>query len=110
MKLRLDDNDDSRLSEIRARGGVDVEGESGGFAAVDRATTDLSSAVDGADVIIIVTGGNSQAGGARSLSPLGRDGQGILLIPANTRGSRIGPPAFDDACWRAGNELSDMGK
>ena len=52
FKLRLHDIDDSKLSEIRVRGGVDVEGESGGFAAVERATIDLPSAVDGADVII----------------------------------------------------------
>ena len=32
FKLRLHDIDDSRLSEIRARGGVDVEGERGEFA------------------------------------------------------------------------------
>ena len=41
FKLRLHDIDDSKLSEIRARGGVDVEGERGGFAAVERATSDL---------------------------------------------------------------------
>jgi 2-polyprenyl-6-methoxyphenol hydroxylase-like FAD-dependent oxidoreductase len=35
FKLRLHDVDDSRLLEIRARGGVDIEGESGGFAAVE---------------------------------------------------------------------------
>jgi len=46
FKLRLHDIDDSRLSEIQARGGVDVEGERGGFAAVERTTTDLPSAVD----------------------------------------------------------------
>ena len=88
FKLRLHDIDDSRLSEIRARGGVDVEGENGGFAAVERATTDLPSAVDGADVIIVVTGGNSQAVVARSLAPLVRDGQVILLIQGNTGGGR----------------------
>ena len=49
FKLRLHDIDDSKLSEIRARGGVDVEGEKGGFAAVEHATSDLRSAVDGAD-------------------------------------------------------------
>jgi 3-hydroxyacyl-CoA dehydrogenase len=32
FKLRLHDIDDSKLSEIRGRGGVDVEGEKGGFA------------------------------------------------------------------------------
>jgi 2-polyprenyl-6-methoxyphenol hydroxylase-like FAD-dependent oxidoreductase len=42
FKLRLHDIDDSRLSEIRARGGVDVEGENGGFAAVERATSTIS--------------------------------------------------------------------
>ena len=85
FKLRLHDIDDSRLSEIRARGGVDVEGESGGFAAVERATSDLPSAVDGADVIIVVTGGNAQAVVARSLAPLLRDGQVILLDPGQHR-------------------------
>jgi ketopantoate reductase len=86
FKLRLHDIDNSRLSEIRAHGGVDVEGERGGFVAVDRATTDLPSAVDGADVIIVVTGGNAQVAVARSLAPLVQDGQVILLIQGNTGG------------------------
>src|ERR1700738_3282936 len=82
FKLRLHDIDDSKFSEIRSRGGVDVEGESVAFAAVDRATTDLPSAVDGADVIIVVTGGNAQVVVARSLAPLVRDGQVILFRSA----------------------------
>ena len=48
FKLRLHDIDDSRLSEIQARGGVDVEGERGGFAAVERPPTNLPSAVESA--------------------------------------------------------------
>ena len=60
FKLRLHDIDDSRLSEIRARDGVDVEGERGGFVTVDRVTTDLPSAVNAAGVIIVVTGGNAR--------------------------------------------------
>jgi opine dehydrogenase len=84
FKLRLHDIDESRLSEIRARGGVGVEGEKGGFAAIESATSDLGSAVDGAGVIIVVTGGNTQAAVARSLAPLLRDGQVILLIQGNT--------------------------
>ena len=108
FKLRLHDIDDSRLSEIRARGGVDVEGENGGFAAVDRATTDLPSAVDGADVIIVVTGGNAQAVVARSLAPLLRDGQVILLIQGNTGGSLIVRRALDDAGWRGDVDVAEM--
>src|ERR1700733_7819740 len=71
-RLRLHDLDDTRLSDIRAHGGVDVE--PGGLAAVEHATTDLARAVDGAEVIIVVTGGNAQEAGARSLAPLRWDG------------------------------------
>jgi opine dehydrogenase len=108
FKLRLHDIDDSRLSEIRARGGVDVEGERGDFAAVERATTDLASAVVGADVIIIVTGGNAQTVVARSLAPLLRNGQVILLIQGNTGGSLIVRRALDDAGCRADVDVAEM--
>src|ERR1700720_4353498 len=108
FKLRLHDIDDSRLSEIRARGGVDVEGESGGFAAVDHATTDFPSAVGGADVIIVVTGGNAQVVVARSLAPLVRDGQVILLIHGNTGGSLIVRGAPDAAGCRAEVDVAEM--
>src|SRR5215216_4471312 len=77
-KLRLHDRDDSRLADIRARGGIDVEGERGGFAAIERVTVDLAAAVGGADVIVIVTGGAFQEGAAADLAPLLRDGQIIL--------------------------------
>jgi len=87
---------------------VDVEGERGGFAVVDRATTNLPSAVDGADVIIVVTGGNSRAVMARSLAPLVRDGQVILLIQGNTGGSLIVRRALDDAGCRADVDVAEM--
>src|ERR1700746_1643449 len=108
FKLRLHDIDDSKLSEIRARGGVDVEGEKGGFAPVERATTDLQPAIDGADVIIVVTGGNSQAVVARSLAPLLRDRQMLLLIQGNTGGSLLVRRALDDAGCRGEIDVAEM--
>src|SRR5712671_5490339 len=108
FKVRLQDVDDSRLSEIRARGGVDVEGESGEFAAIESATTDLGSAVDRADVIIVVTGGSSQAAVARSLAPLLRYGQVILLIQGNTGGSLIVRRALEDAGCHAEVDVAEM--
>jgi opine dehydrogenase len=108
FRLRLHDIDDSKLSEIRAHGGVDVEGEKGGFAAVERAASELGSAVDGADIIIVVTGGNAQALVARSLAPLLRDGQVILLIQGNTGGSLIVRRALDDAGCRADIDVAEM--
>ena len=107
-KLRLHDIDDARLADIRAFGGLDVEGEKAGFAAVERATTDLQSAVDGADVVIVVTGGNAQTTVARSLAPLLVDGQVILLIQGNTGGSLIMRRALDAAGCRADVAVAEM--
>jgi opine dehydrogenase len=107
-RLRLHDIDDTRLAEIRARGGLDVESEPGGFAGVEHATADLRTAVDGADVIIIATGGNAQAAVARSLAPLLCDGQVILLIQGNTGGSLIARHALDAARCRADVDVAEM--
>ena len=105
-RLRLHDLDDTRLAEIRAHGGVDVE--PGGLAAVESATTELPAAVDGADVIIVVTGGNAQPAVARSLAPLLRDGQIILLIQGNTGGSLVVRRALDEAGCRADVDVAEM--
>jgi len=107
-KLRLHDLDDSRLAEIRARGGIEVEGERVGFAAIERVTTDPAAAIDGADVIVIVTGGNHQAGAARGLAPLLCDGQIILFIQGNTGGSLIVRRALDMAGCRAAVDVAEM--
>ncbi len=76
-------------------GGITVEGDAGGFAAIEQATPNLHAAVDGADIIIIVTGGNAQEGAARLLAPLLRDGQLILLIQGNTGGALVVRRALD---------------
>jgi opine dehydrogenase len=107
-RLRLHDLDDTRLAEIRARGGLDVEGEAGGFAAVEHATTELRTAVDGSDIVVVVTGGNGQEGVARSLAPVLRDGQLILLIQGNTGGSLVVRRALDAAGCRAQVDVAEM--
>jgi len=107
-KLRLHDLDDNRLTEIRARGGIDVDGPNGGFAAIERVTTDLVAAVDGADVIIVVTGGNAQETVAASFAPLLRDGQIILLIQGNTGGSLVVHRALDRAGCKASVDVAEM--
>jgi opine dehydrogenase len=108
FKLRLHDIDDARLADIRAFGGIDVEGEQGGFAAIERVTGDLSSAIDGAEVVIVVTGGNAQPTVARSLAPLLRDGQIVLLIQGNTGGSLLVRRALDEAGCRADVAVAEM--
>jgi opine dehydrogenase len=107
-KLRLHDIDDSRLAEIRARGGIDVDGPNGGFAAVECVTTDPAAAIDGSDVVIVVTGGNAQETVAASLAPLLRDNQIILLIQGNTGGSLVVRRALDRAGCRARVDVAEM--
>jgi len=106
-RLRLNDIDDAKLTAIRARGGIEVEGTPGGFAPLELATTDLRAATDGADLIIIVSGGNTQPGVARALAPLLVDGQAVLLIQGNTGGSLIVRRVLDRAGCRADIELAE---
>jgi opine dehydrogenase len=107
--LRLHDIDDARLGAIRARGGLDVEIEgTHRFAPIERITTALDAAVDGADIIVCCTGGNAQEGLARSLAPLLRDGQLILLIQGNTGGSLVVARALAAAGGKAAVDLAEM--
>jgi opine dehydrogenase len=107
--LRLTDRDDSRLTDIRARAGLDVEADGKTiFSAIQRITTDLAEAVDGADVIAVCTGGTFQAGVAQGLAPLLRDGQTILLIQGNTGGSLIFHRTLAAAGCRARVDIAEM--
>jgi opine dehydrogenase len=107
-KLRLHDIDDTRLADIRARGGIEVEGEPDRFAPIDRVTPDLAAAVDGADIIVVTTGGNYQEAVARALAPLLRGGETILLIQGNTGGSLVVRRALDAAGCRAAVDIAEM--
>lgn len=107
-RLRLHDRDDSRLAEIRARGGIDVEGDRAGFSPIERVTTELAPAVEGADIIIVCTGGTYQEALARSLAPLLHDGQILLLIQGNTGGSLVVRRALDSAGCRAQIDIAEM--
>ncbi len=75
---------------------------------MERVTTDLGAAIDGADIIIVATGGNAQETVAHSLAPLLRDGQTILLIQGNTGGSLVVRRALDAAGCRAGVDIAEM--
>src|SRR5262249_9044965 len=88
-RMRLHDLDDTRLVEIRKRGGIEVEGLYTGFARAEAITPVLAPAVDGADIIIVCTGSTHHAGVVRLLAPLLRDGQTILLVQGGTGGSLV---------------------
>jgi hypothetical protein len=60
-RLRLHDRDEARIARVRERGGLDVEGLAKGFAPLELVTPQLAPAVDGADVIVVVTGSHFHA-------------------------------------------------
>src|SRR6185295_3224185 len=60
-RLRLHDRDPARIAKVRERGGLDVEGLAMGFAPLELVTDKLAPAVEGADVIIVVTGSHFHA-------------------------------------------------
>ena len=65
------------------------------------ASAPISRRVEGADVIIVVTGGQRQPAVATALAPLLRDGQIVLLIQGNTGGSLVVRRALDAAGCKA---------
>ena len=86
-RLRLNDIDDAKLTAIRARGGIDVEGTPGGFAPLELATTDLGATVTGA--------GSELAAGIESMA-------GAAISAARNAGSAGTTPAAVDTIGVAG--------
>ena len=107
-KIRAHDIDDSKLVAIREHGGIDVEGDEGGFAVVEQASTELAAAIDGAGIILVITGGHRQEAAAEVLAPLLQDGQLILLIQGNTGGSFAFRKTLNDAGCGANVDIAEM--
>ena len=107
-RLRLHDRDDGRLIKIRERGGLDVEGIVQGFAPLELVTAELALAVDGADVVIVVTGSHFHAEVARGLARMLRDGQTILLIQGGTGGAFVVRRELERAGSRARVDVAEM--
>jgi opine dehydrogenase len=78
---------EERLAGVRWHGGIEVEGEVKGFGPVQVATSDLRTAVVGADVIMVVTPATAHASLAEGLAPYLKDGQIVLLNPGRTGGA-----------------------
>jgi opine dehydrogenase len=107
-KVRLHDINESKLADIRARGGVEIESDESAFAPIELATTDLRAAVEGAEIIIVVSGGNTHGAVAAALAPLLVDGQLILLIQGNTGGSLIFRRVLVQSGCRATVDVAEM--
>ena len=97
-----------KLTALRAAGGIDTSGVGTGFAKLEHVTTDLATVIQGAEVIVVCTGGHRQAAAARAMTPLLADGQTILLVQGNTGGSLAFRRVLDQAGCKAKIDLAEM--
>ncbi|RPI31237.1 MAG: NADP transhydrogenase subunit alpha [Chloroflexota bacterium] len=75
---------------IKARGGIDLESYEGGprgFGKLSLVTSDIVEALQGADIVMVVTPSTAHADIARISAPYLRDGQIIILHPGRTCGA-----------------------
>lgn len=107
-RVRVHDVRKQAVSGIHDRGGLDVSGIASGFAAVERATTDLADAVEGAALVAVTTLNNDHQAVARQLAPLLRDGQIVCLIPGYVGGALEFRRALAVSGCRASVKLGEM--
>jgi len=85
--VRLYNRSDQRLDGVRWHGGVEVSGAVDGFGPVEKATSDIGEAMEGADVVMVVTPSTAHRGLAAAMAPHLIDGQVVILNPGRTGGA-----------------------
>ncbi|MBI4582184.1 MAG: NAD/NADP octopine/nopaline dehydrogenase family protein [Planctomycetes bacterium] len=86
-KVNLFNRTPGRIEAVRARGGIDVDGEVSGFAALNAATADPAEAMDNCDVLMIVVPATGHREMAEIIAPHIKDGQILVLNPGRTGGA-----------------------
>jgi len=85
--VRLYDISPDTVDAINNQGGIELEGIVNGFGKIDRATTDLSEAVIGAHIIMVIAPATAHRDIAKGLAPCLLDDQIIILHPGATCGA-----------------------
>jgi len=86
FEVRLQARNAERLAPIRASGGIEVHGVHEGFVKVDRTTTSVAEAIEGADLVLLPVPGTAFADYAAELAPVHRPDVPIFLCPGHTGG------------------------
>lgn len=87
LEVVVHDVREDAVEPIAERGGIVVRGKEKGFAPVVLATTDIGSAIQGADLVIVVTQAPDQRGAAVAMAEHLRAGQTVLVKPGCTFGA-----------------------
>lgn len=86
-QVRMYNRTDSHLEGIRYQGGVSLSGAVEGYGPVEVATSDMATALSGADVVMVVTPSTAHASLAKLMAPHLEDGQVVMLNPGRTGGA-----------------------
>jgi opine dehydrogenase len=100
FEVHLYNRTDEHLNAVRWYGGVDLEGAVEGFGPVHTATSSIKTALDGADVIMIVTPSTAHLSLGELMAPFLKDGQIVVLNPGRTGGAL----EFKEALRRSGTD------
>ena len=87
FSVRIYDIFEQTIEAITEQGGIHVEGKVNGFGTIELATTDLSKAIDGIDVVMIVAPAIAHRTIAENCAPFLVDGQIVILHPGATCGT-----------------------
>lgn len=85
--VNLYNRTEDRLWGIKAREGIEVEGEINGFGQVTIATTHIEEAIRGVDIIMVVVPAMGHRFIAEQCAPYLQDGQMVILNPGRTFGA-----------------------
>lgn len=95
------------IRAIVERGGIELVGSVlQGFSPVELATTELDQGLDGKDIIMVVTTATAHEQVAKSLVPLLRDGQIVVIVPGYY-GSLVFRRVFREAGMQARVTLAE---
>ena len=84
--VKLYDIDDEKIRKLKEIGEIKLSGKIVGIGRPDVITTDIREAVEGVDVIMVITTTNAHADVAVSLMPYLKDEQMVILNPGHTGG------------------------
>ena len=95
--VRLYNRTPENLDGVRWHGGIKVDGAVTGFGPVGFVTSTMEEALQGADVVMVVTPATAHRGLAAAMAPFLQDGQLVVLNPGRTFGALEMRRVFEDS-------------
>lgn len=100
-EVALYDIVEEKINELKALGGIRLEGRIEGFGKLGCITTDIAEAIQGAEIVMVTTIANAHKAVAQSIAPYVVDEQVIILNPGRTCGALVFKQTLIEAGCRA---------